>query len=104
MAELLKEIWPPSAGTKARTALPFCCLVRPSPLAPPSPRPGPTDGASFPWQNGHAERLIGSIRRECLDHIVIFGEDHLRQVLKVHAAYYSHVRPHLALARDAPLS
>jgi hypothetical protein len=47
MAELLKEIWPDSAGTKARTALPFCCWVRSSPLAPPSPRPGPTDGASF---------------------------------------------------------
>jgi transposase InsO family protein len=44
-----------------------------------------------PWQNGHAERLIGSIRRECLDHIVIFGEDHLRQVLKAYAAYYNPV-------------
>jgi len=56
-----------------------------------------------PWQNGHAERLIGSIRRECLDHIVILGEDHLRRVLKAYAAYYNHVRPHLALAKDAPL-
>jgi transposase InsO family protein len=53
--------------------------------------------------NGHAERLIGSIRRECLDHIVILGEDHLRRVLKAYAAYYNHVRPHLALAKDAPL-
>jgi transposase InsO family protein len=56
-----------------------------------------------PWQNGHAERLIGSIRRECLDHIVILGEDHLRRVLESYAAYYNHVRPHLALAKDAPL-
>src|SRR6266403_3212754 len=56
-----------------------------------------------PWQNGHAERLIGPIRRECLDHIVILGEDHLRRVLKAYAAYYNHVRPHLALANDAPL-
>jgi transposase InsO family protein len=56
-----------------------------------------------PWQNGHAERLIGSIRRECLDHFAIFGEDQLRQVLKAYAAYYNHVRLHLALAKDAPL-
>jgi transposase InsO family protein len=57
-----------------------------------------------PWQNGHAERLIGSIRRECLDHTVILGEDHLRRVLKAYAAYYNHLRPHLALAKGAPLS
>ncbi len=56
-----------------------------------------------PWQNGHAERLIGSIRRECLDHIVILSEDHLRRVLKAYATYYNHARPHLALAKDAPL-
>ena len=55
------------------------------------------------WQNGHAERLIGSIRRECLDRIVILGEEHLRRVLKGYAAYYNHVRLHLALAKDAPL-
>ena len=66
--------------------------IRDHPIAPRSP-----------WQNGHAERLIGSIRRECLDHIVILGEDHLRRVLKAYAAYYNHVRPHLALAKDAPL-
>jgi transposase InsO family protein len=56
-----------------------------------------------PWQNGHAERLIGSIRRECLDHMVILGEDHLRRVLKAYAAYYNHIRTHLSLAKDAPL-
>ena len=67
--------------------------IRDHPIAPRSP-----------WQNGHAERLIGSIRRECLDHIVIFGEAHLRQVLKAYAAYYNHVRTHLALTKDAPLS
>jgi transposase InsO family protein len=66
--------------------------IRDHPIAPRSP-----------WQNGHAERLIGSIRRECLDHIVILGEEHLRRVLKGYAAYYNHVRPHLALAKDAPL-
>jgi transposase InsO family protein len=67
--------------------------IRDHPIAPRSP-----------WQNGHAERLIGSIRRECLDHIVIFGEAHLRQVLKAYAAYYNYVRTHLALTKDAPLS
>src|SRR4029077_5956643 len=56
-----------------------------------------------PWQNGHTDRLIGSIRRECLDHIVIFGEAHLRQVLKAYAAYYNNIRTHLALTKDAPL-
>jgi transposase InsO family protein len=50
-----------------------------------------------------AERLIGSIRRECLDHVMILGEDHLRRVLKAYGGYYNHVRPHLALAKDAPL-
>ena len=55
-----------------------------------------------PWQNGHAERLIGSIRRECLDHVGILGEDHLRRVLKAYVAYYNHVRPHLAMGKDAP--
>jgi transposase InsO family protein len=66
--------------------------IRDHPIAPHSP-----------WQNGHAERLIGSIRRECLDHVVILGESHLRRVLMAYAAYYNHVRPHLALAKDAPL-
>jgi transposase InsO family protein len=67
--------------------------IRDHPIAPRSP-----------WQNGHAERLIGSIRRECLDHMVILGEDHLRRVLKSYAAYYNRGRTHLALAKDAPLS
>ena len=55
-----------------------------------------------PWQNGHAERLIGSIRRECLDHIMILGEGHLRQVLATYAAYYNGHRTHLSLSKDAP--
>jgi transposase InsO family protein len=59
--------------------------------------------ARSPWQNGHAERLIGSIRRECLDHIVVFGEAHLRCVLKAYAGYYNNVRTHLSLSKDAPL-
>ncbi len=55
-----------------------------------------------PWQNGHVERLIGSIRRECLDHQVIFGEAHLRRVLHRYADYYNGIRTHLSLAKDAP--
>ena len=58
--------------------------------------------ARSPWQNAYAERLIGSIRRECLDHIVVFGERHLRRILQTYAAYYNRVRPHLSLDKDAP--
>ncbi len=54
-------------------------------------RDKPTAPAS-PWQNGFAERLIGSIRRECLDHIVVFGEAHLRRILRSYACYYNDVR------------
>jgi transposase InsO family protein len=57
-----------------------------------------------PWQNGFAERLIGSIRRECLDHIIVLGEAHLRRILKSYARYYNETRTHLALDKDAPLS
>src|SRR6516164_5753808 len=56
-----------------------------------------------PWQNGHVERLIGSIRRACLDHVVVLGERHLRHLLANYAAYYNGVRTHLALDKDTPL-
>jgi len=56
-----------------------------------------------PWQNPYAERVIGSIRRECLDHLIIFGEQHLRSILKEHARYYNDSRPHLSLERNAPI-
>ena len=62
--------------------------IRDHPIAPRSP-----------WQNGHAERLIGSIHRECLDHIVVLGEAHLRRILQAYAAYYNRV---LSLDKDAP--
>ncbi len=55
-----------------------------------------------PWQNGHVERLIGSIRRECLDHIIVLGENHLYRILKTYADYYNDDRPHLALGKDTP--
>ncbi|MGA7683834.1 MAG: integrase core domain-containing protein [Terriglobales bacterium] len=55
-----------------------------------------------PWQNAFAERLIGSIRRECLDHVVVLNRRHLCRVLKSYFAYYHGSRTHLALAKDAP--
>jgi transposase InsO family protein len=57
-----------------------------------------------PWQNGYAERLIGSIRRECVDHIIVLGERHLRHVLLSYMQYYNEVRTHLSLNKDAPVS
>ena len=56
-----------------------------------------------PWQNGYAERLIGSVRRECLDRVLIFGEAHLRQILTMYASYYNETRTHLSLDKDAPI-
>ena len=56
-----------------------------------------------PWQNGFAERLIGSTRRERLDHIVVFGEAHLRRILRSYARYYNEVRTHRSLDKDAPV-
>src|SRR5213080_5392787 len=55
-----------------------------------------------PWQNPFAERLIGSIRRECLDHVLVLGESHLRRILAGYFSYYHRARTHLALEKDAP--
>ncbi len=65
--------------------------IRDKPIAPGSP-----------WQNAFAERLIGSIRRECVDHMVVFGEAHLRRVLNSYARYYNESRIHRSLNKDAP--
>jgi transposase InsO family protein len=65
-------------------------------------RDRPTSPRS-PWQSGYAERLIGSIRRECLDHVVVFGERHLHHVLLSYMAYYNAARTHLSLFKDAPV-
>ena len=56
-----------------------------------------------PWQNPYVERLIGTLRRECLDHVLIFGERHLRRVLTSYSLYYNEARTHLGLDKDAPL-
>lgn len=66
--------------------------IRDHPIAPHSP-----------WQNGYVERLIGSIRRECLDHVVVIGESHLRRILAAYARYYNEVRTHRSLNKDAPV-
>ena len=66
-------------------------------------RDRPTSPRS-PWQNAYAERLIGSIRRECIDHVVVFGECHLRHVLLSYMSYYNGTRTHLSLNKDAPVS
>ena len=57
-----------------------------------------------PWQNGFAERLIGSIRRECVDHFVVLGKAHLRRILLAYARYYNDIRTHRSLDKDAPVS
>jgi transposase InsO family protein len=66
--------------------------IRDRPISPGSPR-----------QNGYAERLIGTLRRECLDQMLIFGEAHLRKVLTLFALYYNQSRTHLSLLKDAPM-
>jgi transposase InsO family protein len=66
--------------------------IRDKPIAPGSP-----------WQNGFAERLIGSIRRECTDHVVALGEGHLRRTLQSYARYYNESRTHRSLNKDAPV-
>ena len=67
-----------------------------------SGHPRSPDVSTSPWQNGFAERLIGSIRRECLDHVVVFGEHHLRHVLTCYMDYYNAVRTYLSLGKDTP--
>jgi transposase InsO family protein len=66
--------------------------IRDKPIAPGSP-----------WQNGFAERLIGSIRRECADHVVALGQGHLRRILQSYGRYYNELRTHRSLNKDAPL-
>ena len=58
--------------------------------------------SAAPWQNGFAERLIGSIRRECVNHFIILGEAHLRWILRAYARYYNDIRTHRSLNKDAP--
>ena len=66
--------------------------IRDKPIAPASP-----------WQNGFAERLIGSIRRECVDHFIVLGEAHLRHILRTYARYYNDIRTHWSLDKDTPV-
>jgi hypothetical protein len=61
-------------------------------------------GAALARQNAYIERVIGSIRRECLDHVIVANETGLRRVLEVYVLYYMHSRTHLTLAKDSPVS
>jgi len=61
-----------------------------------------TISARSPWQNPYVERLIGSIRRECLDHVIILSEKQLRRLLHSYFAYYHRSRTHLGLEKDCP--
>ena len=65
--------------------------IRDRPIAPRSP-----------WQNPYVERLIGTLRRDCLDHVLIFGERHRRRILTLYSVYYNETRTHLGLGKDAP--
>ncbi|MGH1482372.1 MAG: integrase core domain-containing protein [Geminicoccales bacterium] len=56
------------------------------------------------WQNPYVERVIGSIRRDCLDHVIIVNERHLRRILSRHLDYYHSSRTHLSLAKDTPVT
>jgi putative transposase len=56
-----------------------------------------------PWQNPYAERVIGSIRRECLDHVIVFNSRHLKKILSAYVEYYNHDRTHLGIDKDPPL-
>ena len=67
--------------------------IRDKPIAPASP-----------WQNAYAERMIGSIRRECVDHLIVTSEAHLRRILRSYADYYNKARTHRSLNKDLPLS
>ena len=66
--------------------------IRDRPIAPRSP-----------WQNPYVERLIGTLRRECLDHVLIFGERHLHRILAAYSSYYNEGRTHLGLVKDSPI-
>jgi hypothetical protein len=55
-----------------------------------------------PWQNGYVERVIGSIRRECLDHVIVLNESHLRNILTDYISYYNKYRTHLGIDKDSP--
>ncbi|MDZ4697212.1 MAG: integrase core domain-containing protein [Deltaproteobacteria bacterium] len=57
---------------------------------------------AFPWPNPYCERVIGSIRRECLKHVIVLGERHLHRILREYVSYYHTARTHLSLGKDAP--
>jgi len=94
-----------AADAKVCFAQPRSCLRRHFQAAHESDGyPRPPNIAAVRWQNPYAERLIGSIRRDCLAHVIVFGERHLRHVLKLYQRYYNESRTHLSLYKDAPIT
>jgi transposase InsO family protein len=81
---MVKRRAPPGLGSMG---------IRDKPIAP-----------ALPWQNGFAERLIGLIRRECVDHIIVLGEVHLRRILQSYARYCNDIGTHRSLDKDAPVT
>ena len=118
----LKHLWSLRRGSRARAQhgidavlvvhrlTLFCCAgttpfkQKPSAMRTPVRIERLAAGRRIRWQNGYAERLIGSIRRECLDHVVVLGERHLRHQLLSYMKYHNEVRTHLSLEKDAPVS
>jgi transposase InsO family protein len=68
----------------------------------PAVRKAIRDSFRSPWQNGCVERLIGSIRRECTDHLIVFNAKHLRRILAKYTTHYNEMRTHISLGKDAP--
>jgi len=64
----------------------------------------PSRSTRSPWQNADVERLIGSVQHECGDHVIVYGETHLRRIMSMYAGYYNEARTHLSLGKDAPIS
>ena len=79
-------------------------MLRPKCGCGPAPYlPASQAGYHSPWQNAYAERFIGSARRECLDHVIVFSATGLQRLMTLYCAYYEQSRTHLSLNKDAPI-
>src|SRR5262249_4675474 len=95
-----------SVGRKPKVpgARPRCHPRRGGEAAPSWPgHPAPTRATEVPWQNAYVERLIGSVRRECIDHVIVLGESYLRRIMSRYAEYYNETRTYLSPGKDAPI-
>ena len=115
LAHIPAEPFEPSASTISRRASDLLLLNRkkgrpfPAQIADNGPRltlsrVAAFDGTGWPWQNGFAEWLIGSIQRESVEHMIVLGDPHLRCIPKSYARYYNDVRTHRSSNEDVPVS